>query len=67
MGGFLFKYVLTFCSTCGSVKATSGFRGDGKMSKAFWEGSDPDPYMQCRTQYSDPTDIMECIWILENP
>lgn len=25
------------------------------------------PYDTCSEQYTDPTDISECIWILENP
>lgn len=24
------------------------------------------PYEQCNRKYEDPTDIMECVWILEN-
>jgi hypothetical protein len=37
------------------------------VALGMWIGNYTHPYEECKRMYSTPDDIIECVWIKENP
>jgi hypothetical protein len=44
-----------------------GFAIAGSFVVGLIQGSYAHPYEQCKRMYDTPEDVMECVWIKENP